>query len=145
MEPGTNPSAYVISAVIGNSGAQKCQRQHLRQGRNALRVKQGTNAEQYGAGDKKANAEACFQKSDGWHHEQRVLLVLVYPCQEYIADDTIYTCPCGLSENMIVQINDLVKIITGMTASTATADIMATHRIMLISIGMTGYTVSTAG
>lgn len=87
VKPGTHPSAYVISAVIGNSGAQKCQRQHLRQGRNALRVKHGTNAEQYGTGDKNADAEACFQKCDCWHNEQRVLLVLFYPLQEYIADD----------------------------------------------------------
>lgn len=28
---------------------------------------------------------------------------------KYISDDTIYTCPCGLPENMIAQINDLVE------------------------------------
>lgn len=28
---------------------------------------------------------------------------------KYISDDTIYTCPCGLPENMIAEINDLVE------------------------------------
>ena len=87
VKPGTNPSAYVISAMIGDSGTQKCQRQHLLQGRKALRVKHGTTVEQYGAGDKNTDAGACFQKCDSWHNEQRVLLVLFYPLQEYIADD----------------------------------------------------------
>ena len=87
VKPGTDPSAYEIPAVIGNSGTQKCQRQHLRQGRNALRVKHGTNAEQYGAGDKKSDAEACFEKRDSWHNEQRILLVIFYPLQGYFADD----------------------------------------------------------
>ena len=87
VKSGTNPSAYVISAVVGNSGAQKCQRQYLREGRNALRVKHGTNAEQYGAGYKNADAGACFKECDSRHNEQRILLVLFYPLQEYIADE----------------------------------------------------------
>ena len=28
---------------------------------------------------------------------------------KYISDDTIYTCPCGLDDDMIAQINDLVQ------------------------------------
>ena len=87
VKSGTNPSAYVKSAVVGNSGAQKCQRQHLREGRDALRVKHGTNAEQYGAGYKNADAGARFKECDSRHNEQRILLVLFYPLQEYIADD----------------------------------------------------------
>jgi hypothetical protein len=52
-----------------------------------LRVKRGTNGEQDGTGDENADADARFQKRDGRDNEQRVLLVLVYPFQEYIADD----------------------------------------------------------
>jgi len=87
VKPGANPSAYVISAVIGNCGAQKCQRQHLWQGRKTLRVEHGTNTKQYGAGDKKTDSRAGFQKRDCRHNEQRVLLVLFCPLQEDIADD----------------------------------------------------------
>jgi len=52
-----------------------------------LCIKHGTNAEQYGAGYKNADTGACFKKCDSRHNEQRVLLVLFYPLQEYIADD----------------------------------------------------------
>lgn len=82
VKSGADPSAQLISAVISNGGTQKCQRQHLLQGRNVLGVKHGTNAEQYGAGDKNADAGAWFQKCDYWHNEQCVLLVFFYPLQD---------------------------------------------------------------